>query len=242
MSKIAFYGKTDVGLKRKNNEDAFIVEPDNYFCLAADGMGGAAAGELASAIFAQTAVELLSNKIERSEEDAAILVQKVFTIANERILEHVKENPAHKGMGCTAELLVFSNSRFIIGHVGDSRTYRFRDGKMDQLTHDHSLVQKQLDEGLITPEEARNHSMRNIILRAVGTKKELPLDILRGSASSGDLFLLCSDGLTDLVDDSEIQNTLQHFDSLPEKTDKLIQLAKDAGGKDNITVVLSEIL
>lgn len=242
MPEIAFYGKTDVGLKRSNNEDVFVIKPAQLFCLVADGMGGASAGELASAIFAKTAVEFSSNSTQRSEEEAIRQVQESFTFANNRILDHVHEHPDHSGMGCTAELILFTEYGFVIGHVGDSRTYRFRKGQLKQLTADHSLVQEQIDQGIITEEQARKHSLRNVILRAVGINRELPLDIIRGKIFSNDLFLLCSDGLTDLVEDELIKDVLASSDSLPSKTDKLVAMAKSAGGKDNITVVLSEVV
>jgi serine/threonine protein phosphatase PrpC len=242
IMQIAFYGKTDVGLKRKKNEDAFVVSPDRLFCLVADGMGGASAGELASDIFAKATLDVFSERTDTVEEETVRMVQKAFTFANDRILDHVKKVPEHQGMGCTAELVVFTESGFIVGHVGDSRVYRFRKGNLEQLTTDHSLVQEQVNQGLITPEEAKKHSMRNIILRAVGIKKVLPLDLMKGRALSGDLFLLCSDGLTDLVDDEIISEIFSKEGSLPEKTDQLIELAKEAGGKDNITVALAEVI
>lgn len=241
MPKISFYGKTDVGLKRSNNEDIFIIEPDYFFGLVADGMGGASAGELASELFGQAAKEMLSQSRLNDENQAIQLVQQTFTLANNRILSHVKSNPKHEGMGCTAELIVFTHNRFIIGHVGDSRTYRIRDGEQEQITCDHSLVQQQLDQGIITPEEARHHSMRNIILRAVGTKNELALDLIRGDILPGDVFLLCSDGLTDMVDDPIIHRIMMSDATLAQKADRLINIAKSVGGKDNITVVLSEV-
>ncbi len=242
MIKIAFYGESDVGLKRKNNEDSFAVDQAHLFCLVADGMGGASAGELASEIFAKTAAEIISAREGKTTDEAVRLVRKTFSSANERILAHIKDVPKHKGMGCTAELMAFTYDGFVIGHVGDSRIYRFQDGRLEQLTVDHSLVQEQLDQGLITPEEAKNHSMRNIILRAVGIRKGLALDLIKGEVVSGDLFLLCSDGLTDLIEDRIIRKVLSLKGSLKQKTNKLIQLAKAAGGKDNITVVLAEIL
>ena len=142
-SKI-FAGKTDTGLKRENNEDVFSLSPEEDFCLAADGMGGAAAGEVASKIFAETALEIFSDNIHRSEKEILYRVQKAYSIANEKILEHVTQHPSHRGMGCTAELLAFFDEGFILGHIGDSRTYRLRDGQLEQLTQDHTLVQQQL--------------------------------------------------------------------------------------------------
>ena len=232
---------TDIGLQRESNEDAFVISPELDFCLAADGMGGAAAGEIASRIFAETTLEIFSRNTNRSEKELLYRVQKAFSSANEKILEHVIQNPSHKGMGCTAELLAFYDEGFIIGHMGDSRTYRFRREQLEQLTEDHTLVQQQVDEGLISSENVRHHPLRNVILRAVGLKKELVLDVLRGKTASGDLFLLCSDGLTDMVEDDQILEILLSDIDIHRKTEKLIEMAKAAGGNDNITVVLSAI-
>lgn len=241
MHKLVSIGKTDCGLRRENNEDAFSVKPDFGYCLVADGMGGAAAGELASKIFSDTTQELFSRPAHAHKEPAN-LIQQSFGLANDRILEHVQQHPHHKGMGCTAELLAFSGDKFFLGHMGDSRTYRFKNGHLKQLTLDHSLVQEQLDQGLITPEEARTHAMRNVILRAVGVDETPALDLLRGSLSAGDLFLLCSDGLTDMVPDNNIGRILESTSPLSQKVDELIHIAKAAGGHDNITVVLVEIV
>jgi serine/threonine protein phosphatase PrpC len=241
MPKINFVGKSDRGLKRTNNEDCFMVRSDLNFCLVADGMGGAAAGEIASRIFAETTLEIFSSSIDRSEKNIIELVQRAFNFANEKILSHVKKNPHHKGMGCTAELMAFSDKGFVIGHMGDSRTYCLRDGQLKQLTMDHSFVQNQIDQGLISLAEARNHPLRNVILRAVGIKKNLALDLIRGITFPGDLFLLCSDGLSDIVDDGLIQNILFSTSTLLKKVEKLIESAKTAGGYDNITVVLADI-
>jgi len=241
MPQKVFSGMTDIGLHRESNEDAFVISPKLDFCLAADGMGGAAAGELASRIFAETTLEIFSRNTDRSEKEILYRVQRAFSSANEKILEHVIQNPSHQGMGCTAELLAFYDERFIVGHMGDSRTYRFRRGQLEQLTEDHTLVQQQVDEGLISSENVRHHPLRNVILRAVGLKKELALDVLRGKTASGDLFLLCSDGLTDMVEDDQISEILLSDIDIHRKTEKLIKMAKDAGGHDNITVVLTAI-
>lgn len=241
MPNILFFGKTDVGLKRKRNEDTFVVSPELGFCLAADGMGGAAAGELASRIFAETTNTVFSGSNGRNEAETLTLVRKSFVVANQRILEHAEQNAEHKGMGCTAELVAFANGGFVLGHIGDSRTYRLRDGQLGQLTRDHSFVQDQINQGLITPEQAKQHHLRNVILRAVGVTENLAPDLLNGKALSGDIFLLCSDGLTDMVDDALIQRVLSSPSPLLQKTDELIEAANSAGGNDNITVVLSEI-
>jgi serine/threonine protein phosphatase PrpC len=241
MRKILYNGKSDIGLVRKINEDIFVVEPDAGFCLVADGMGGAAAGEVASRIFSESALEVFLGDEIPSKQKAMDNVQKTFRLANENIFDHVTRNPLHQGMGCTAELIAFFDTGFVLGHIGDSRTYRVRDGLLKQLTKDHSLVQHQIDHGLITQEQARDHSLRNIILRAVGTEENLALDLINGNIYPGDIFLLCSDGLTDMVDDDLIlQNLISALD-LSQKTEKLIDLANSAGGKDNITAVLIEI-
>lgn len=241
MHNIEFIGLTDVGRIRSNNEDAYMINPKASYCLVADGMGGAAAGEMASQIFAQTATELFTEGLPPSEQVLVEKVQATFLEANDRILDHVEKHPEHKGMGCTAELLAFTSTGFVIGHMGDSRTYRLRQGNFKQLTKDHSLVQDQIDQGLITAEQARSHRMRNIILRAVGVRPSPALDTMRGLIFNGDLFLLCSDGLTDLVEDDDILRVLQGNRDLASKAEQLVELANDAGGKDNVTVVLAKV-
>ncbi len=241
MPQEIFCGKTDIGLRRSNNEDAFIISPELGFCLAADGMGGAAAGELASKIFADTVLEIFADSTDQSEKEILYRVKKAFSFANEKILDDATQNPNHEGMGCTAELLAFFGDGFALGHVGDSRTYRFRSGQLRQLTQDHTIVQQQIEEGLISSENIRNHPLRNVILRALGQERELALDLLRGKILPGDLFLLCSDGLTDMVQDDQIQEILSSDIDIHRKADKLVESAKAAGGKDNITVVLVAI-
>jgi protein phosphatase len=233
---------SDLGLKRSNNEDAFIALPEIGLCLVADGMGGASAGELASRIFAETASEIFSKGGLQVEQEVVDVVQNAFQLANERILNYARENPDHRGMGCTAEILTFYHENIVVGHVGDSRTYVFRKDALKQLTKDHSLIQNQMDQGLITPIEARRHPLRHVILRVVGVQESLAVDIIRGKALSGDLFLLCSDGLTDMVDDTTIQAVLSSSLGLPQKGEKLVALANAAGGYDNITVTLCEIV
>lgn len=238
--KITSHGKTDVGLRRTNNEDAYIIQKDAAFSAVSDGMGGAAAGEIASLIFVQTAQEVFGT-LPLSEQETYISVQEVFRLGNERILDHVTANPDHKGMGCTAELIGFYDDRYVIGHIGDSRTYLFRDGTLRQITKDHSLVQSQLDQGLISQEEARRHSLRHIVLRALGIGTAVSLDIIRGKILPRDIFLLCSDGLTDMIDDAAINDIMRAGKNLVTTIDLLIEAAKTAGGKDNITVVLCEV-
>ena len=237
---MTFFGKSNTGLRRNNNEDSFIVKPEQNFCALADGMGGAASGELASSIFVETVAEVFSKKENHSEQVTIDLILSSFKLANERILNRAKENSKHEGMGCTAELLAFYNQNMVVGHVGDSRTYILREGSLRKLTEDHSLVQDQVNQGLITPSDAKRHSLRHVILRAVGIKDDLEVDIIRGNVMPGDIFLLCSDGLTDMVDDSTIQEILSISLDIHKKADNLINAANSLGGHDNITVILCE--
>jgi len=241
MLNINFAGKTNVGLKRSTNEDVFVIEGQRGFCLVADGLGGAAAGDLASRFFAEATVEVFRKAADLDEENVVMRIQESFRMAHDKIRDHVSKNPLHNGMGCTAELLAFSDQGFIVGHLGDSRTYRFRNGHLKQLTHDHSLVQDQIDKGLIGEEKARRHPLRNVILKAVGIDEDLALDLIRGRTYPEDQFLLCSDGLTDMVDDVDIGNVFNSPLPADKKVDRLIDLALSGGGKDNITVVLIDI-
>jgi len=241
MLNINFAGKTNIGLKRSSNEDAFVIEGQRGFCLVADGLGGAAAGDIASRLFAEATVEVFRKSTDLDEENVVSRIQESFRLAHDKIRDHVRENPLHKGMGCTAELLSFSDQGFVVGHMGDSRTYRFRDGRLKRLTHDHSLIQDQIDKGLIGEEKARRHPLRNVILKAVGIDENLSLDLIRGRTYPNDQFLLCSDGLTDMVDDVDISNVFNSPLSADKKVNQLIDLALSGGGKDNITVVLIDI-
>jgi len=241
MPQNIFCGQTDIGLKRANNEDAFILNPELDFCLTADGMGGAAAGELASKIFADTAQEIFEGHTDRCRKEVLYRVQEAFRVANQKILEHVVQNTSYKGMGCTAELLAFSDEGFILGHIGDSRTYRLRKGNFEQLTQDHTLVQQQFEAGLISKDQIRHHSLRNIIYRAVGLKQELSLELITGKTVAQDIFLLCSDGLSDMIMDDQIRDILCSDSDIDRKVEELIETAKAAGGSDNITVVLAAV-
>lgn len=239
--KVSASGLTDIGLHRSCNEDSFFIDRDAGCFLVADGMGGAAAGEIASRIFADKAAGLILQSENQSENNAVALIKKIFLSANAKIRNHILHNPDHRGMGCTADLLLFHNNGFALGHVGDSRSYRLRQGQLTRLTKDHSLVQDQLDQGLISIDEARTHRLRNVISRAVGIEDQLKVDIIRGQCLAEDLFLLCSDGLTDMVPEELISKILLSKESLPQRSALLIERAKANGGRDNITVVLVEI-
>lgn len=242
MIRIESCGRTDVGLRRVNNEDASVFSSEPGLLALADGMGGAASGEVASGIFADTVRELLSTGARPAEEEAGELVRRTFLLANQRIRELGARVPEHRDMGCTGELVVFTDEGYVAGHVGDSRIYLFRGGRLRQVTKDHSFVQEQVDQGVLTPGQARVHAFRHMILRAVGIRDALAVDLLSGKAYPGDLFLLCSDGLSDMVEDSRIEETLAADLSLEEKADRLVRNACDAGGDDNVTVVLGLVL
>lgn len=242
MIRIESCARTDVGLRRTNNEDAFVTANEPALLALADGMGGAAYGEVASGIFAETVRETLSAGPPSAAQEAEDLVRRTFLLANRRMRELAVREPKHGDMGCTGEMVVFAGDRYVAGHVGDSRVYLFRGGRLRQVTRDHSFVQEQVDRGLLTPAQARVHPYKHMILRAIGTHDALDVDIVSGKAYPDDLFLLCSDGLTDMVEDSLIEERLASGLSLGEKADRLVRDACDAGGQDNVTVVLGIVL
>lgn len=239
--KICSAGKSDTGMRRQNNEDAFLLLPMQRCFAVADGMGGAAAGEVASGIFVAAVDEIFVPCTPRSADEVTTLVREAFQEGNERIVTTAEGTPDYQGMGCTAQLIAFFEDHYILGHVGDSRTYLLRNGELRQITKDHSLVQRQVDQGLLTVEQAKTHKMKNVILRALGVDRSLSLDIIRGRVCPSDLFLLCSDGLSDMVADEEIHRLLTVEGGVEEKTNLLIEAALRAGGKDNVTVVLCQV-
>lgn len=237
MLKVEWFGISDVGLVRSNNEDAFLVREDLGFAALADGMGGAAAGELAGKYFVDAAEEVFSGASDGSP-DITRRLHETFKLANKKILHHTSVTPAHSGMGCTAEILAFYDDVFAVAHVGDSRTYQFRGLDLKLLTRDQSLVQRLLDTGQISPDEALTHPMRHVILSAVGQEQGMDVEMIKGTILPGDIFLLCSDGLTAMASDAMISEILSTSSGLKNRAQKLIDAAKDAGGLDNITVVL----
>lgn len=232
------YFRTHLGRVRTHNEDACLVKDEEGCFLVADGMGGAAAGEVASGILRETVSELFSAGRGTPSETMQDLVTECFLSANASILSQASRTPAYSGMGCTAELLACNQDRFVLGHVGDSRTYLLRQDNLERLTTDHTLVQAQQDQGLISREQAESHVLRNVILRAVGIGETLEVDIIHGSIQSGDLFLLCSDGLSAMVDDEKIEELLTFDGPLSLKATLLVDQANSAGGLDNVSVVL----
>jgi serine/threonine protein phosphatase PrpC len=241
MIRLLSAAATHLGLVRINNEDAYLSMPETGLFALSDGMGGEAAGEIASRYFIDTAQAVSVGEGPDSAWEKYARVEEIFGQSNKRILEHAAHNPEDWGMGCTADVLMFYHDRYVIGHVGDSRVYLLRHGALSQLTSDHSLVQLQVDKGLLTPQQAKKHPRKNIILKALGTDASVSPDILEGETFDHDVFLLCSDGLTDMVEDSEIQRILLAEESLQQKTADLIGAALAAGGRDNVTVLLCQV-
>lgn len=233
-------GLTDVGRKRTNNEDAVLVRDDLQLFIVADGVGGAAAGEVASQIFIESCANEFS-AYSGWNRDYGPLIARCFINANQHIRDHAKQHPETQGMGCTGEILTFFEGDYYVGHVGDSRTYLVQDGRIALLTKDHSYIQEQIDLGLVTEEEAETHWLRNAIYRAVGHIEDIEADIITGKAKEGDCFLLCTDGLTDMVSDKRILEIVSSNHSVEERTRMLIDEANSNGGKDNVTALLCEV-
>jgi PPM family protein phosphatase len=225
---------SDTGRKRRRNEDAFVNDPPLF--AVADGMGGAQAGEVASRL---AATALRDNQAEEPAEERVVsLIQE----ANRRVYERSSEDAAVSGMGTTMTVALVEDRRVLIGHVGDSRAYLVRDGRLEQLTEDHSLIAELLRSGKLSPEEAVTHPQRSVITRAIGTDPDVDVDTFTIEPKAGDVFLLCSDGLTDMIDDETIRELVErHHDDLDAVAKALIRAANKAGGVDNITVVAFEI-
>jgi serine/threonine protein phosphatase PrpC len=228
------YG-TDTGRKRRRNEDAYVVEPPLF--AIADGMGGAQAGELASSL-AAGAVREDEAAAGSGERRVAELIQE----ANRRVYERSSQDAAASGMGTTMTVAFVGDANVAFGHVGDSRAYLIRDGKLEQLTEDHSLVAELVRSGKLSPEEAETHPQRSVITRALGTDPDVDVDTFSIPTQPGDLFMLCSDGLTSMVEDDVILQTIEkNRDNLQTAAKALIRAANKGGGEDNITVVFFEI-
>ena len=227
-------GRTDVGRQRSANEDDFVLAPP--FFAVADGMGGAKAGEVASAM----ATEVFEGERD-SGEPAEVQLARILREANRRIYDLAVADESHRGMGTTLTAAKVTDDEISLGHVGDSRAYRMRDGELEQLTKDHSLVAELERSGQITAEAAEHHPQRSIITRALGPEPDVEVDTYTLAGRDGDLFLLCSDGLTSMISDEEIGSILRSAESLDEAADALVRAANQSGGKDNITVVLFRV-
>ncbi|MFP6780726.1 MAG: PP2C family serine/threonine-protein phosphatase, partial [Gammaproteobacteria bacterium] len=235
-TKIEFVNLSDTGRKRSHNEDSSITDPEIGLALVADGMGGYKAGEVASAIAAKAILDIVRGEAEVSHTDPAedqsalspeaLLVRNSIIDANSHIFKTATEVPQCHGMGTTVVAVFFYNNTAIIAHVGDSRVYRYRDDELAQVTSDHSLVQELIDRGLFTPEEAEANTPKNLVTRALGIDATVEVDVTEQPARPGDIYLLCSDGLNDMVDDEEIRSTLSKYSAdLVGAAHELIRLA-----------------
>jgi len=243
--------RSDPGMVRSNNEDAVMANPLRGFAVLADGMGGYNAGEVASGM----ATALLGTELEKAfvERDpssmdasgkswAQVTLEAEMIRVNAAIYQAAQSQPQYAGMGTTLVVAVFHDNRVTVGHIGDSRLYRMRGEDFQQITRDHSLLQEQIEAGIITPEQARHSQNKNLVTRAVGVDPEVLPEIHDHAVLPGDVYLLCSDGLNDMVDDEEIGMTLGALSANLELcATQLIQMANDNGGRDNVSVILVKV-
>ncbi len=249
--KVTSCGITDIGRKRPNNEDNYLINDELNLYVVADGMGGHAAGEFASQIAVDTVEEVFLN-LGRDEHVAPLngevsrddqireKLEYAIRLAGRRIYERALDEPEYRGMGTTALAIYMNGNRMFISHVGDSRGYRIRREGIEQLTEDHSLVMEQIKAGLITPEHAKTHRLKNIITRSLGYQEEVEVDTRIETLEPGDTFLLCSDGLSNIVEEDEMHEIVcrLHFQ---EAVFQLVEVALDRGGDDNITLILARV-
>lgn len=244
---LEFASALDVGRARTNNEDSVALDPDANVAVLADGMGGYNAGEVASgmatSLVSSSLVQWLSARraapTPPTARELAQAMGRCVEQANRAIFDASNTHPQYSGMGTTLVMVVVAGGHLVVGHVGDSRVYRLRGAQLQRLTRDHSLLQEQLDAGLITPAQAARSTNRNLVTRALGVEAEVTLETRDHSLVQEDLLLLCSDGLTDMVDDEGICDLLCHTHaSLQDACQSLVDAANAAGGRDNISVVL----
>ncbi len=249
---LEIFSQTDPGMVRSHNEDSVACEPACGLVVLADGMGGYNAGEVASGIAVSVVVTEISHRllnsspvdrIENSGEELGVsLLRDNIQKANASIFHAAQSQPQYAGMGTTIVSGLFYDNRVAVGHVGDSRMYRLRGEVLETITHDHSLLQEQLDSGMISVEDARLSKNKNLVTRAVGIDADVDSEIHVHDVLVGDIYLLCSDGLNDMVEDDDIQSTLYALQSnLPLAASQLIQMANDNGGRDNISVILIKV-
>ncbi len=254
--KLQFVARTDVGQVRDHNED-FITEKESLgFAVLADGMGGMNAGEVASSMAVALLVDELSDyrngqsllAAELNESDASLSIEgqvlrKAVEKANDAVFHVSQTQPQCKGMGTTIVVCYYYNNKVAIAHIGDSRVYRLRAGVMEQITKDHSFVQELIDKGLFTREEARTSNKKNVVTRALGVAPFVEVEVHEHEVEPGDIYLMCSDGLHDLVPDRDIERSMIELGpNLNELAAHLINLANASGGKDNISIILTRAI
>ncbi len=251
--KISITGITDQGLVRDHNEDSIASNEDLGLLVLADGMGGHKGGEVASAIAVDSIIQDLSQSLSlltpgKTDENTgysleSMLIEKAIKDANLKIFTAAANNKNYEGMGTTVVVVLFYDNKMTVAHVGDSRLYRMREGKLEQMTRDHTLLQELVDRGFYTKKEAEESLNKNLVTRAVGVSTMVDVDLLEDIALVGDSYLLCSDGLTDMISDDLIEEIhLNYHDNQLKINEELIKQAKDFGGKDNVSVMLAKIL
>lgn len=243
MMSFEFLAKTDPGLARENNEDSVAMDPPSGLAILADGMGGYNAGEVASGMATTFIKSELSRWLLQAGTHAnAKEVRRALEIcvdnANRSIFNAANSNPQYVGMGTTLVVGVFQDTRLMVGHIGDSRCYRLRGLEFTQITRDHSLLQEQLDAGLITPEQAETSTNKNLVTRALGVEDTVLTEVNEYRVEAGDVYILCSDGLSDMVPDPQIAKIMSLPHSLEDWGTQLVAAANAAGGRDNISVLL----
>ncbi len=241
-----FCAKTDTGRARSNNEDSVAVEESTRLAVLADGMGGYNAGEVASGMataFIKLELSRWLNEVGDTARPKEVrrAMEICVDSANLSIFNAANANAHYSGMGTTLVVAVFRDDTLVLGHVGDSRCYRMRAGKLEQISRDHSLLQEQMDAGLVTPEQALYSNIRNLVTRALGVEEVVMLEVNEYPVELGDIYLMCSDGLSDMVQDPAIAKIVRADGSLEHKAQMLIDLANDNGGRDNISVLMVEV-
>jgi protein phosphatase len=250
---LEFHCASDTGRARNNNEDSAAVDEASSLVVLADGMGGYNAGEVASGMATTVIItemrQILANTKPyegsggTTEEVAARLVREQVLKANSSIYQAAQSQPQYAGMGTTLVVCLYYDNRMLVAHLGDSRLYMLRDGKFSQVTRDHSLLQEQIDSGIITPEQAKKAQHKNLVTKALGIDPTVEPEIHEYPTKQGDVFLLCSDGLCDMVEDEDIGMTLQTLGgNLKLAAQQLVQMANDNGGRDNVSVILVRVL
>jgi serine/threonine protein phosphatase PrpC len=244
-------GLSDVGVIRSHNEDCFEIDPEHQVFVVADGMGGHSHGEIASRI----AVDAIREFVSRTEDNDATLpfemdpaisrqgnrIRAAIRIAHDRVLRAIRQDASLHGMGTTVVGLLLDGDSISVAHVGDSRAYRLRQGKLELLTQDHTWVNEQVVAGFLSEEQARAHPLKNVVTRALGGDAEVDIDVKEWAVEAGDIYLLCSDGLTTMLTDDEILARLRTPGRLEEICGRLVRDANSRGGYDNVSVVLVRI-
>lgn len=249
--KIIISGLTDQGQVRDHNEDSIGSNPDLGLAVLADGMGGHKGGEVASALAVDTILSTLSQSLKdlpTGETDGitgysleSMAIESAIKEANKVIYQAAQNNSSYEGMGTTVVVLLFYDNRITVAHVGDSRLYRMRDENLEQLTRDHTLIQELLDRGFYSEEEAQQSMNKNLVTRAVGVNPEVEIDLLEDVGQPQDIYLLCSDGLNDMIDDGLIRDIMLNYQkNIDRIATELVKQANEHGGKDNVSALLAK--